>query len=161
MTAEYGVFFLIIALMVALLQSAYLLPFTPSRNILSVISPLCSWLQALFVTLALAVLVTLRLNSDFTVSNVIAHSNLSLPLLYKIVGSWGNHEGSMLLWVFVLAVFGALLSGREGVKLYALSVQSFLSAGFLAFILFTSNPFARVFPPPVDGQALNPLLQDI
>jgi cytochrome c-type biogenesis protein CcmF len=67
----------------------------------------------------------------------------------------------MLLWVFVLAVFGALLSGREGVKLYALSVQSFLSAGFLAFILFTSNPFARVFPPPVDGQALNPLLQDI
>ncbi len=162
MIAESGVFFLILALLLALLQSAYLLPFSVPRNFAAAISPVCTCLQALFITLALAALIVLRLDSDFSVANVVAHSNLSLPTLYKIVGTWGNHEGSMLLWVFVLAVFGALLAdGRETVKLYAVSIQSCLCAGFLAFILCTSNPFARVFPPVADGEALNPLLQDI
>lgn len=162
MIAEFGVFFLVLALLVALLQSSYLLPVSSFRSILGIISPACSWLQSLCITAALAALVTLRLNSDFTVSNVVSHSNLSLPTLYKIVGTWGNHEGSMLLWVFVLALFGALLSSNhEKVKIYATSIQSLLCAGFLTFILYTSNPFARVFPPPTDGEALNPLLQDI
>ena len=162
MIAELGVFFLVLALLMALLQSAYLLPTTTLRSMLAAISPICAWLQSLCITAALAALVTLRLNSDFTVKNVVAHSNLSLPTLYKIVGTWGNHEGSMLLWVFVLALFGALLSSnKEKIKLYATSVQSLLCAGFLAFILYTSSPFARVFPPTPDGEALNPLLQDI
>ncbi len=161
MIAEFGVFFLIISMLLALLQSTYLLPFSALRNIIAATSSICAWLQALFIALALAALVTLRLDSDFSVANVVAHSNLSLPTLYKIVGSWGNHEGSMLLWVLVLAIFGALLAGREEIKLYAVAVQSVLCCGFLAFILSTSNPFVRIFPPTADGQALNPLLQDI
>ncbi|MEQ1705438.1 MAG: heme lyase CcmF/NrfE family subunit [Rickettsiales bacterium] len=162
MTAELGVFFLVLAFLVALLQSVYLLPVAPLRKMLATIVPLCAWLQSFFVTLALATLATLRLNSDFTVKNVVEHSNLSLPTIYKFAGTWGNHEGSMLLWVFVLALFGALLaSSRDKVKLYATAIQSTLCAGFLIFILYTSNPFDRVFPPTTDGQALNPLLQDI
>ena len=166
MTAEFGVFFLVLALLTALLQAAYLLPVPALRRLLARICPLAAWLQCLCITAALATLITLRLDSDFSVQNVIAHSNLSLPTLYKIAGAWGNHEGSMLLWVFVLALFGALLAGGTrdwelGTKNYAVAVQSSLCAGFLAFILFTSNPFARVFPPMVDGEALNPLLQDM
>ncbi len=161
MIAEFGVFFLVMAFLVGLLQSSYLLP-SSLRPVLEKIMPLGAWLQALFISCSLASLMTLRLNSDFTVANVIAHSNLSLPTLYKIVGTWGNHEGSMLLWVFVLALFGALLAdNREKIKLYAVSVQSVLCCGFLLFILCTSNPFARTFPPTADGEALNPLLQDI
>jgi cytochrome c-type biogenesis protein CcmF len=162
MIAEFGVLFLVLALLAALLQSSYLLPVPTLRNILEKLMPISAWLQALCITLAFATLVTLRLNSDFTVSNVVSHSNLSLPTLYKIVGTWGNHEGSMLLWVFVLALFGALLSSNsDKVKIYATAIQSLLCAGFLAFILSTSNPFKRVFPPTTDGEALNPLLQDV
>ncbi|MEQ1789701.1 MAG: heme lyase CcmF/NrfE family subunit [Rickettsiales bacterium] len=162
MIAELGVFLLVLAFLTALLQSFYLLPFAPSRLVLGRILPMAAWLQALCVASALAILVILRLDSDFSVINVVAHSNLSLPTLYKITGTWGNHEGSMLLWVFVLALFGALLmTSCEKIKLYASAIQSLLCAGFLAFILYTSNPFARIFPPPVDGKTLNPLLQDI
>lgn len=155
MTAEIGLFLLILALLTAGLQAAALF----YRNFSSLLLP-AAWLQSLCITLALAVLITLRLDSDFTVVNVAQHSNLNLPTLYKIVGAWGNHEGSMLLWVWVLAAFGLALamSGKEPL---AVSVQSLLVAGFLLFILFTSNPFARQFPPPVDGEALNPLLQDV
>jgi cytochrome c-type biogenesis protein CcmF len=162
MTAEAGVFFLVLALLTSLLQSAYLLPVTEFRKFLIPVAPLCAWLQSFCITAALLILATLRLDSDFSVKNVIEHSNLSLPTIYKLAGTWGNHEGSMLLWVFVLALFGALLSSnKESMKLYATSIQSLLCAGFLVFILSTSNPFIRVFPPTTDGQALNPLLQDI
>lgn len=162
MTAEFGVFFLIIALLVSLLQSVYLLPVPAFRKVFVTIAPLCAWLQSLCITAAIATLATLRLDSDFTVKNVVEHSNLSLPTIYKLAGTWGNHEGSMLLWVFVLALFGALLAtNKNQTKLYAVSIQSLLSAGFLLFILFTSNPFTRIFPPTTDGQELNPLLQDI
>lgn len=162
MIAELGVFFLILALLVAILQTAYLLPVYSIRAVLERILPLAAWLQALCVVSAFVLLVILRLNSDFSVVNVVSHSNLSLPTLYKIVGTWGNHEGSMLLWVLVLSLFGALIfDSREKVKLYAAAIQSILSAGFLLFILCTSSPFARNFPPTIDGEALNPLLQDI
>ena len=162
MTAEAGVFFLIMALLVSLLQSSYLLPVPVFRKVFISIAPLCAWLQSLCITAALAILATLRLDSDFSVKNVVEHSNLSLPTIYKLAGTWGNHEGSMLLWVFVLALFGALLANNKNqINIYATSVQSLLCAGFLLFILFTSNPFSRIFPPTTDGQALNPLLQDI
>lgn len=162
MTAEFGVFFLVMSLLIAAVQSLYLLPMRSVQNILGRISPAASWLQALCVSLALATLMILRLDSDFSVVNVINNSNLSLPTLYKIAGTWGNHEGSMLLWVWVLAFFGALLVGKnERLINYATAIQSSLCTGFLAFILFTSNPFARHFPPTTDGKALNPLLQDM
>ena len=102
MTAEFGVLFLVLALLVSLLQSIYLLPFPNLRIMLERIMPASAWLQALCVASALATLITLRLDSDVSVVNVIEHSNLSLPTSYKIAGAWGNHEGSMLLWVFVL-----------------------------------------------------------
>ena len=178
MIAEFGVFFLVMSFLIAVVQSLYLFPIRSVQNILGRISPIASWLQALSICLALATLMILRLDSDFSVVNVINNSNLSLPTLYKIAGTWGNHEGSMLLWVLVLAFFGALLAGRchtcegrylkdshlrgnDNIVNYATAMQSSLSAGFLAFILWTSNPFARQFPPPTDGQALNPLLQDM
>ncbi len=162
MTAEFGVFFLVIALIISLSQTLYLLPLANLRPIIGRVMPISSWLQALCIAFSLAVLIILRIDSDFSVINVIEHSNLSLPTLYKIAGTWGNHEGSMLLWVFVLALFGALLlDSSEKLKLYAVSIQSILCSGFLAFILYTSNPFKRVFPPMTDGKALNPLLQDM
>ncbi|MEZ5690935.1 MAG: heme lyase CcmF/NrfE family subunit [Rickettsiales bacterium] len=150
------------ALIFSLLQSLYLLPSKILKETTATVMPISGWLQALFISSSLFILIILRLNSDFSVLNVVEHSNLSLPILYKIVGTWGNHEGSMLLWVFVLAMFGALLiNERTELKLYASSIQSLLCAGFLIFILYTSNPFARVFPPTADGRDLNPLLQDI
>ena len=103
--------------------------------------------------------------SDFSVVNVASNSHSTKPLLYKIAGTWGNHEGSMLLWVLILAIFGAALALSGGnlppaLKARALAVQAAVAAGFYLFILFTSNPFARLEPPPADGRGLNPLLQD-
>ena len=163
MTAEFGVFALIIALLASLLQGAYLLPVAPLRAALLPCLAGLSHLRALFVLLAFAVLITLRLDSDFTVENVIIHSNLSLPTLYKIVGTWGNHEGSLLLWAALLSLFSAVFAGFRAPAdgRYALAAQGCIMAGFLLFMLATSSPFIRHFPPPVDGQALNPLLQDV
>ncbi|MEJ0010718.1 MAG: heme lyase CcmF/NrfE family subunit [Alphaproteobacteria bacterium] len=103
--------------------------------------------------------------SDFSVLNVVENSNSLKPLIYKITGAWGNHEGSMLLWAEVLAAYGFLIAwfrARDAALKYsALSVLGLVQAGFLAFILLTSNPFLRVWPMPLDGDDLNPLLQDI
>ena len=113
MTAEFGLFFLILALAAALLQSCFLLPSGKVRQLLAPSLAASAWLQALCVTLALATLVNLRLQSDFSVTNVVEHSNRTLPTLYKIAGSWGNHEGSMLLWAWVLSTFGAVMAMRH------------------------------------------------
>ena len=103
--------------------------------------------------------------SDFSVANVAANSHSTKPLLYRISGVWGNHEGSMVLWVLILALFGAAVAafGRNlppTLKAIVLSVQASIAVGFLLFILLTSNPFLRIDPPPADGNGLNPLLQD-
>jgi cytochrome c-type biogenesis protein CcmF len=103
--------------------------------------------------------------SDFTVLNVVLNSHSLKPFIYKITGSWGNHEGSMLLWVWVLALFGFLAALKRDADMRlnhaTLRVVAAILCGLLWFILFTSNPFIRVFPPAPDGQGLNPLLQDI
>ena len=104
--------------------------------------------------------------SDFTVINVINNSHSNKPLLYKIAGTWGNHEGSILLWILILVTFGASLAifGRSipsSLKARTLGVQAWISIGFISFLLLTSNPFERTFPPPLNGNDLNPLLQDI
>src|SRR5690606_29795472 len=93
------------------------------------------------------------------------NSHSAKPLIYKISGVWGNHEGSLVLWVTILAVFGALVAvlGRNlppGLRARTLAVQGMISLGFIAFILFTSNPFLRLFPVPAEGNGLNPILQD-
>ena len=163
MNAEIGLFALILALMLACVQSAYWLPRV--RSVIAPILPTAAMLQALMVTLALLTLAVLRLDNDFSVQNVAMHSNRALPLLYKIAGTWGNHEGSMLLFSWVLSLFGAALatsrSPERKLMFEAASIQALLAVGILLFIILTSNPFARLFPAPLDGEMLNPLLQDM
>ncbi len=117
-----------------------------------------------FVALAFGTLTYAFVTSDFSLALVANNSNTLKPLIYKISGVWGNHEGSMLLWVLVLSLYAGLVSslGRGGERLTsaALGVQGLLAAAFLLFILFTSNPFLRLDPAPFEGAGLNPLLQD-
>src|SRR5437762_14118620 len=119
---------------------------------------------ALTVT-AFAMLLLVFARSDMSVALVYANSNSAKPFVYKVAGAWGNHEGSMLMWVTILAVAGAclgLLSRRtsERTLIAALGSQAALALGFYAFLLIASNPFARLDPAPAEGRGLNPLLQD-
>jgi cytochrome c-type biogenesis protein CcmF len=103
--------------------------------------------------------------NDTSVSNVVQNSHSAKPMLYKLAGAWGNHEGSMVLWVLILALCGAAVSGfgrglPGALRARVLAVLGMIGSGFLAFILATSNPFLRVWPPAADGQGLNPVLQD-
>src|SRR5690606_26981601 len=107
----------------------------------------------------------LYITSDFSVWNVWANSHTAKPLLYKITGVWGNHEGSLVLWVLILTLAGAAVAafGRNlpgPFQARVLSVQAMIAVGFLLFLLLTSNPFARLDPAPMEGNGLNPLLQD-
>ena len=118
----------------------------------------------LFIVLAFGALSYASIVSDFSLLNVAQNSHTLKPLIYKISGVWGNHEGSMLLWVLVLAIYTSAIanSKRAGERLTsaALGVQGILAVAFLLFILFTSNPFLRLDPAPFEGAGLNPLLQD-
>ncbi len=121
--------------------------------------------QFLFVAIAFLCLTQAFVTSDFSVAIVAANSHTLKPMLYKISGVWGNHEGSILLWVLILTGFGLMVAefGRNlppSLRARVLGVHGLIGVGFLAFILFTSNPFARLVPAPADGQGLNPLLQD-
>src|SRR5690606_2167142 len=118
------------------------------------------------VALAFGALTHAYLVSDFSLVNVATNSHSAKPFIYKLTGVWANHEGSMLLWVLILSLFGAAVAAfggnlPDGLRARTLAVQGMIGAGFLAFILFTSNPFERVSPAPIDGNGLNPLLQDI
>jgi cytochrome c-type biogenesis protein CcmF len=115
--------------------------------------------------IAFAMLLIVFARSDMSVKLVFENSHSAKPFIYKVAGAWGNHEGSMLMWVTILAVAGAfvaLFSRRtsERTLIAGLGSQSVLALGFYAFLLIASNPFARLFPAPPDGQGLNPLLQD-
>lgn len=121
--------------------------------------------QALLLIYAFGVLTYAFITSDFSVKLAASHSHSAKPLAYKISGVWANHEGSILLWVLILAVFGAAIPifGKTlplSLRSRAIAVQGLISSGFLAFLIFTSNPFERLFPVPIEGQGLNPILQD-
>ena len=121
--------------------------------------------QGLFVTLSFLLLIWLFLRSDLSVRLVVMNSASVKPLLYKFAGTWGNHEGSMLLWVTVMGLAGAFIalferSLKRETLVATLAAQAFISLGFYAFLLISSNPFERMFPIPAEGQGLNPLLQD-
>ena len=121
--------------------------------------------QGLLALIAMLTLITLFVRSDMSVLLVATNSHSEKPLIYKIAGAWGNHEGSMLLWVTILGVAGAavaLLEKRleERTLVATLAAQAFIALGFYAFLLLASNPFSRLDPPAPDGQGLNPLLQD-
>ncbi|HBC55040.1 MAG TPA: heme lyase NrfEFG subunit NrfE, partial [Alphaproteobacteria bacterium] len=135
-----------------------------NRQLMAVAEP-AAFGQFLFVAIAFAVLTHAFVVSDFSVLTVVANSHSAKPMLYKISGVWGNHEGSLVLWVLILTLFGAAVAlfGRNlptSLRARVLSVQAMIAAGFLLFMLLTSNPFLRVIPPPPDGNGLNPLLQD-
>ncbi len=121
--------------------------------------------QGLFTLVAFLVLMHAFYVSDFSVALVVENSHTMKPTMYRLTGVWANHEGSLLLWVLVMAFSGALVALApsalgERFRARVLSVQGIVALGFFAFLLFASNPFARVWPAPTEGQGLNPLLQD-
>jgi len=166
MTAELGHFALLLALAVALAQAV--LPSwgaqTGRARWVALARPLAAVSFGL-VSAAFAALLACFVQVDTSVAYVAAHASHELPLGYRITASWGGHEGSLLLWVWILAAWGALVAARSAglPAAFAARVQAVLgavAAGFLAFIAFTSNPFERLLPAPADGRDLNPLLQD-
>src|ERR1700691_4116470 len=121
--------------------------------------------QFIFVSAAFAALGACYVTSDFSVLNVYENSNSAMPLLYRLTSIWGNHEGSMMLWILILALFGALVAAFGNnlplrLKTNALAVQAWIAAAFELFILITSNPFLRIANAPFEGRDLNPVLQD-
>jgi cytochrome c-type biogenesis protein CcmF len=161
---ELGLFALILALAVALVQGSLPMVGAARGNLrwMALARP-AAFLQFALVATAFLALMQAYVSSDFTVLNVVRNSHSAKPMLYKVSGVWGNHEGSMLLWVLILTLFGAAVAGfganlPPSLRTRVLGVQAWISIGFLTFMLFTSNPFERVFPPP--GRDLNPLLQD-
>ncbi len=117
------------------------------------------------ILLSFFLLIYGHVTSDFSILNVVQNSHTTKPILYKISGVWGNHEGSMLLWILVLAIFNYFISRLYNNKNFifiskTLQVQAFITIGFIAFTIFTSNPFEKVFPVPENGLGFNPILQD-
>src|SRR5579864_6951032 len=166
MINEIGHFALVLALCIGALQAVVPLV-GAAKNDAALMGWACpaALAQFLFVAIAFFALMHAYAVSDFSLSNVAANSSSMKPLLYKLTGVWSNHEGSMLLWVFILALFGAavaLFSRNLPPQLRArvLAVQAMIGVGFLLFILLTSNPFLRLVPAPADGAGLNPILQD-
>jgi cytochrome c-type biogenesis protein CcmF len=164
--AELGHYALVLALGLALVQSC--VPILGARKndpVLMAVAAPTAVAQFGFVAFAFAALIDCYLRSDFSLINVVENSHSAKPLIYKITGVWGNHEGSMLLWVFILSLFGALVAvfGRnlpERLKASVLGVQSWIAVAFDLFILLTSNPFLRIADAPLEGRDLNPILQD-
>ena len=163
---EFGHFALISAFGLSLIQSVVPLIGTVRHNMqLMLVGPAAAISAAVACVIAFGALVTSFIRSDFSVALVANHSHSAKPLIYKISGTWGNHEGSLLLWILILVIYGAVLaiSGRTMpalLKARILAVQGMITSGFLAFSLFTSNPFIRLANAPIDGKGLNPILQD-
>ncbi len=167
MIAEAGHYALILALALALIQSTVPVVGAQLRDTaLMNVARSTALAQFLFCGLSFLALTTLYVTSDFSVANVVENSHSAKPLLYKITGVWGNHEGSMLLWVSILAFFGALVAAFGNnlplsLRAHVLAVQGWIAAAFYLFILATSNPFLRIAQAPLEGRDLNPVLQDI
>lgn len=166
MIAEIGHFCLILAFVLSLVQCS--VPhYGATTNSLALmgVGRTSAIAQLVFLVAAFACLSLAFAISDFSVSLVANNSHSDKPLIYKLAGVWGNHEGSMLLWVLILGIFGGAVAvfGRNlppSLLARTLAVQGLIGAMFIAFILFTSNPFLRLDPAPVNGSGLNPLLQD-
>jgi cytochrome c-type biogenesis protein CcmF len=166
MAPEIGYFALLLALFVSVVQSAAL--FVAARRhdpMVAAFADQAALAQFMFLVVAFASLTYAFVTSDFSVEVVAANSHTAKPLLYKIAGVWGNHEGSMLLWVLILSLFGAAVAlfGRnlpDQLRTDVLGVHGMVGFGFLAFVALTSNPFARLAQAPDDGNGLNPILQD-
>jgi cytochrome c-type biogenesis protein CcmF len=166
MIPELGHYALVLALALGLIQAV--VPVIGARTNDTTLMRLANstaLMQFFFVALSFAALVTCFVTSDFSVRVVYENSHSLMPLVYKFTSVWGNHEGSMLLWVFILSFFGALVAAFGSnlplsLKALVLAVQSWVASAFYLFILLTSNPFLRLSPAPFEGRSLNPVLQD-
>ena len=166
MIAELGQLALALALIVAIAQS--IVPLVGAARgdaALTAFARPAAYVQLAAVAAAFLALAYAYVTSDFSVATVARNSHTSMPLLYRLTGVWGNHEGSMLLWILILALMSAAVASfganlPDGLRARVLAVQGMIGVAFLTFILFTSNPFTRQFPAPLDGRELNPLLQD-
>src|SRR5450631_272707 len=167
MIAELGHYALVLALALALIQSiSPVLGAHKGDVALMKLADSTALAQFGFVALSFAALTACYVMSDFSVANVFENSHTQMPLIYKFTSVWGNHEGSMLLWVLILTLFGALVAlfGNNipaALKATVLAVQAWVAASFHLFILMTSNPFLRFEQAPLEGRDLNPVLQDI
>jgi len=166
MIPELGQLALCLALAVALIQAVVPLygAHTLNASYIALARP-AAQAQALLIAFAFGCLTYAFVSNDFSVQYVAMHSNSALPLHYRVSGVWGGHEGSFLLWCLMLGVWMLAVSAfsahlPEDMTARVLAVMGLMSAGFIAFMLFTSNPFDRLFPAPPDGRDLNPLLQD-
>jgi cytochrome c-type biogenesis protein CcmF len=167
MIIEIGHYALVLALATALIVSV--LPVAGARRgdaAMMALAPTGSLVLFALVAFSFGVLTWAYMVSDFSVANVWENSHSLMPLIYKFSGVWGNHEGSMLLWLLILVFFSALVAvfGRnlpDTLRANVLAVQAWISTAFLFFILLTSNPFLRLDPAPAEGQDLNPVLQDL
>ena len=167
MIAEAGLAAIWLAASMALLQfiAGLTLLRAGAGQLVPLIKP-AAYMQGVLCTFAFFALMWLFYVTDLSVLLVANNSHIDKPLIFKLAGTWGNHEGSMLLWVTILAVSGAaiaFLEKRIEAKTLSatLAVQGFLALGFFAFLLFSSNPFERMVPAPIEGAGLNPLLQDV
>lgn len=167
MIAELGHYALVLALAVTIVQSV--IPFWGARKgdeVLMASGTTSAIAGFLALSISFAALTYAYVTSDFSLANVWQNSHSEKPMLYKVTGVWGNHEGSMLLWVLILALFSAMLAFfatnlPSRLKADVLAVQGWVTLAFLLFILFTSNPFERLPQIPAEGRDLNPILQDI
>ena len=166
MIPELGHYALVLALALALVQSiAPMIGALTRDEALMRLAKSTALMQFVFVALSFGALTVCYVTSDFSVANVYENSHSMMPLVYKITSTWGNHEGSMLLWVLILALFGAAVAAFGGnlpatLKAHVLAVQSWIATSFYLFVLLTSNPFVRLPQAPFEGRDLNPILQD-
>lgn len=166
MINELGHFALILAFVLACVQSVVPLIGAQKRWAgWMAVAPTAASAQFVFTAMSFAALTYVFVVSDFSNRIVMLNSHSAKPMLYKITGVWGNHEGSMLLWVLIVSLFGACVAWfgsnlPPSLRARVLSVQGMIGVAFFAFIIFTSNPFERLAIPPFDGEDLNPLLQD-
>ncbi len=167
MIAEAGLVALWLAASMALLQliAGLTLLRSGAVQLPPIIKP-AAYVQGALCIFAFFALMWLFYVTDLSVLLVASNSHVDKPLIFKLAGTWGNHEGSMLLWVTILSGSGTAIAALEKrVEARTLSatlaVQAFLALGFFAFLLFSSNPFERLLPAPVEGAGLNPLLQDV
>jgi len=165
LTPEIGQFALVLALIMSLVGATFpLIGAHKKDETLIAMAPSLALGQCLFIGIAFFSLMAAHVTDDFSVLNVVQNSHTLKPMLYKVAGVWGNHEGSLLLWTFVLSLFSAGIALTPSIdaafKARVLAVQAIIAAGFFLFSLLTSNPFIRVSPMPIEGNGLNPVLQD-
>ena len=167
MIAEFGHYALVLALALALIQATVPLWGARTNDLtLMGVAGSTALAQFAFAAASFAALTAAYVGSDFSVLNVFQNSHSAMPLIYKFTSVWGNHEGSMLLWVLILSIFGALVALFGGnlpdtLRANVLAVQAWIASAFYLFILITSNPFLRIAQAPAEGRDLNPILQDI